>query len=580
MSIRLNLLGRLRLQVGGSEARLESRTVEALLAYLALYRDRPHARERLAGLFWPEMPDQQARMNLRHALYALRRALGPEIEIVIADRRAVQLNPEAPLWVDALEFERLLRRSERVPSNEEQRRLLRRAIELYKGPLLEGFYHDWALAEQQRFRELFLAALVRRAELDLARGAYEQALDGCERALREDPYREEAYACGMLALARAGRAAEALKLYERCRAALAELRLEPGPYTRQLAEWVTQGKLLLPRPPQRPVKQHPPAQERDPRERAWRLRALGDLARERGELDRAERLYHEALGLALRGGDREGVVEARTGLGLLLWQRGLLRPAHEELKRALRVARALQDQDPRCSARVLLNVGIVAMQRGRFAEARRCYVEALWLYRRLRDPGGVARALNNLAILAYHQEDYPTAHRLFERVRKAARRLGDLKLAARALNNLGNLARKQRHYDEAEERLTAALELFEELNDPREVANTLANLGAVALERGDLPQARGRLKQALRLALEADARGIAHYALVRFAQLHLAEGDPERAAQIAHAVREEAEPGSWPHRRAGRLLQGLPPTPPEARSPGLEALVPELLRTP
>ncbi len=579
MSIQLNLLGRLSLQVGGSEARLESRTVEALLAYLALYRDRPHAREALAGLFWPEMPDQQARMNLRHALYALRKALGPEIEIVIADRRAVQLNPEAPLWVDALEFERLLRRSERVPSNEEQRRFLRRAIELYKGPLLEGFYHDWALAEQQRFRELFLAALVRRAELDLARGAYEQALDGCEHALREDPYREEAYTCGMLALARAGRAAEALKLYERCRAALAELRLEPSPYTRQLAEWVTQGK-LLPRPPQRPVKQHSPAQERDPRERAWRLRALGDLARERGELDRAERLYHEALGLALRGGDREGVVEARTGLGLLLWQRGLLRPAHEELKRALRVARALQDQDPRCSARVLLNVGIVAMQRGRFAEARRCYVEALWLYRRLRDPGGVARALNNLAILAYHQEDYLTAHRLFERVRKAARRLGDLKLAARALNNLGNLARKQRHYDEAEERLTAALELFEELNDPREVANTLANLGTVALERGDLSQARGRLKQALRLALEADARGIAHYALVRFAQLHLAEGDPERAAQIAHAVREEAEPGSWPHRRAGRLLQELQRTPPEARSPGLEALVPELLRTP
>jgi hypothetical protein len=40
----------------------------ALLAYLALEADRPHARDALAGLLWPNQPDHDARNNLRQAL--------------------------------------------------------------------------------------------------------------------------------------------------------------------------------------------------------------------------------------------------------------------------------------------------------------------------------------------------------------------------------------------------------------------------------------------------------------------------------------------------------------------------------
>ena len=65
----------------------------ALLAYLAVERDRPHRRESLAGLLWPDQPDQDARRNLRQALFNLRQALADTDEqqpVLCIDRNDVQ----------------------------------------------------------------------------------------------------------------------------------------------------------------------------------------------------------------------------------------------------------------------------------------------------------------------------------------------------------------------------------------------------------------------------------------------------------------------------------------------------------
>ena len=45
----------------------ESSKVRALLAYVAMEADRPHRRDSLAALLWPDWPDREARGNLRHA---------------------------------------------------------------------------------------------------------------------------------------------------------------------------------------------------------------------------------------------------------------------------------------------------------------------------------------------------------------------------------------------------------------------------------------------------------------------------------------------------------------------------------
>jgi DNA-binding SARP family transcriptional activator len=54
----------------------KSNKVRALLAYLAVEADRPHHREVLAGLLWPDWSDRDALSNLRYALSNLRRVIG------------------------------------------------------------------------------------------------------------------------------------------------------------------------------------------------------------------------------------------------------------------------------------------------------------------------------------------------------------------------------------------------------------------------------------------------------------------------------------------------------------------------
>src|SRR5512137_3036106 len=72
----VRLLGGYRVELDG-EAVYDFRTdkARALLAYLVVEADRPHRRETLAGLLWPDRPDKAARANLRQALCFLRQAL-------------------------------------------------------------------------------------------------------------------------------------------------------------------------------------------------------------------------------------------------------------------------------------------------------------------------------------------------------------------------------------------------------------------------------------------------------------------------------------------------------------------------
>ena len=62
----LSLLGTFQATLDGQPiAGFESNKVRALLAYLAVEAGRPHARDELTGLLWPDQPDAAARANLR-----------------------------------------------------------------------------------------------------------------------------------------------------------------------------------------------------------------------------------------------------------------------------------------------------------------------------------------------------------------------------------------------------------------------------------------------------------------------------------------------------------------------------------
>jgi DNA-binding SARP family transcriptional activator len=70
---------------GGSVRARSSRAV-VLVAFLVVHAGSPQARQRIAGLFWPESTDAQALTNLRRELHHLRQVVGDEPSLMVTSR--------------------------------------------------------------------------------------------------------------------------------------------------------------------------------------------------------------------------------------------------------------------------------------------------------------------------------------------------------------------------------------------------------------------------------------------------------------------------------------------------------------
>src|SRR5262245_686136 len=88
-------------------SRFRTQKAASLLAYLALH-PAPQPRETLIDLFWPDAEPEAGRHNLSNALSFLRHMLEPPGvppgTVVLADRNAARLNPEA-VSTDVYAFE-------------------------------------------------------------------------------------------------------------------------------------------------------------------------------------------------------------------------------------------------------------------------------------------------------------------------------------------------------------------------------------------------------------------------------------------------------------------------------------------
>jgi DNA-binding SARP family transcriptional activator/TolB-like protein len=80
--------------VDGTPLHLSSRKARALLAYLVLGDSGPQARERLVGLLWSEVSEENARASLRQIVHELRQAFKPSgFEGMHADKQTISLDP-------------------------------------------------------------------------------------------------------------------------------------------------------------------------------------------------------------------------------------------------------------------------------------------------------------------------------------------------------------------------------------------------------------------------------------------------------------------------------------------------------
>ncbi len=190
----------------------------ALLTYLVL-EGRPHTREELAGLFWGDSPEPEARASLRQALKRLRETLGGVIE---ADRRLVEL--VQPVECDILDFRRAV---EREPE---------RAVTVDVPRFLQGFsirhapqFDEWAGATRGVLVRQYQQALGTLARAALAERRWKDAMGLADRWLDSDPLAEEPARLGIEARYLSGDRGAALAAFSTYRSNLVrETGCEPG----------------------------------------------------------------------------------------------------------------------------------------------------------------------------------------------------------------------------------------------------------------------------------------------------------------------------------------------------------------
>lgn len=258
-SLVLCFFGAPRVEREGCAVEFDTRKATALLAYLAV-TGRPHRRDSLAALLWPESSAPQARGALRRTLASIRHAAGPEW--LATDHQTVFLRQGAPgLWTDVGEFQRLVATG-RGPGKAGGEALpaegaLAEAVELYRDDLLAGFslkdsteFDHWQVGEAERLRVEALAALERLVCHLATHGPWERAIAYARRWLALDPLGETAHCHLMRLLAWTGQRSAALRHYRECvRLLEEELGAAPLPATAALYEAIRSGRLPTPTTP-------------------------------------------------------------------------------------------------------------------------------------------------------------------------------------------------------------------------------------------------------------------------------------------------------------------------------------------
>jgi DNA-binding SARP family transcriptional activator len=229
---RFRVLGPLEVDADdGTPVALGGARQRAVLAVLLLRAGEVVSTDFLITSVWGETAPRTATTSLQNAISALRKALGANVLRTKPPGYVLDVNGEA---LDLRRFESLLREAAgREPA--ERAKLLREALDLWRGEPLPEFAFEPFAPEIRRLEELRLVADEDWIDAELEAGRDAELVPHLESLVVEYPLRERLRGQLMLALYRAGRQGDALSTYQDARRALVEeLGLEPGPQLQQL----------------------------------------------------------------------------------------------------------------------------------------------------------------------------------------------------------------------------------------------------------------------------------------------------------------------------------------------------------
>lgn len=242
-TLQIYLLGPPIVKWNGNPLAIPRRQVRAILYRIAA-ETHPLPREHLCYLFWPDTPESTARRNLTCLMSHLRRALPTPGLVVTSDDR-IWLAPDR-IWSDTATFKRLCE----SPEAHVRDRTLQQAIDLHRGPLLNGFslphnpeFETWLTLERQAWERLYLETLATLIEDQTTKGKYDAAIASAQRYLATDDLAEDTHRRLIELYATIGDRNAAMRQFERCITILErELGVTPLPETQAVYRVVLEGQ--------------------------------------------------------------------------------------------------------------------------------------------------------------------------------------------------------------------------------------------------------------------------------------------------------------------------------------------------
>jgi len=247
-NLALHLLGSPQLYLNNDRITIQRRKALALLAYLSIESGQ-HQRDALSSLLWPDYEQSKAFANLRNALLGIQKSIGENW--IIADRESIGLNETADIWLDTVQFDSLLEKSQSESDISLRTSLLADSAKLYRNHFLTGFslkdaysFNEWAFAESEDLRLKLANVLTILSKDHCVLGQADQAIPFARRLITLDPLNETSHCLLMDVYIQAGQHSEALKQYQTLEQTLRkELNLDPQPETRELYKRIRKGDI-------------------------------------------------------------------------------------------------------------------------------------------------------------------------------------------------------------------------------------------------------------------------------------------------------------------------------------------------
>ncbi len=240
--LKMSLLGPLQLTLADEHLQSSmSGKGQALLCYLAV-NGRSHSRQALAGLLWGDLPEADARRNLRGVLMKLRQVVSPYLEIT---HQTIAFNFDTPHWIDVKQFR------ERLAAGDMES--LQTAIALVRGDFLEDFhlrdapdFAVWVQQQQMQLRQQAISAYDKLIAWHEQTEQYEKGIELAQGLLALDTVRERSHQYLMRLFALQGERGRALAQFELCTRILREeLGVAVSSETAVLADQIRAGTLRV-----------------------------------------------------------------------------------------------------------------------------------------------------------------------------------------------------------------------------------------------------------------------------------------------------------------------------------------------